>query len=155
MPSRAADIVNRMVDIIAYIDLKYDEQGNAIRNFITRRSPTVVAGSRIPYLDPVIPFSYEALIDAIGRAIDKQQEIDGVTVVDSKESQVAEVLNFNRVRDEAASLWKTLIARDEANAEVILKKIEMLMGHKMKLSEFTEDQVDLLNLAVMDMKELL
>ena len=39
-------------------------------------------------------------------------------------------------------------------ATAILKRIEMTMGRKMKLSEFTEDQCDLLNLVVQDMEEL-
>ena len=41
---------------------------------------------------------------------------------------------------------------DVANA--ILKKIEMTMGRRMKLSEFTEDQVELLNLVVLDMEDM-
>jgi hypothetical protein len=47
---------------------------------------------------------------------------------------------------------------DEAKPEVasaILKKIEMTMGRRMKLSEFTEDQAELLQLVVDDMKDML
>ena len=41
------------------------------------------------------------------------------------------------------------------NTTTILKKIEMIMGHRMKLSEFTEDQCDLMNLVVLDMRDML
>lgn len=41
MPSRAADIVNRMVDIIAYIDVQFDENGQSNRRFITRRTANI------------------------------------------------------------------------------------------------------------------
>ena len=98
MPSRAADVVNRMVDIIAYIDQRFDENGESVRRFITRRTPTVLAGSRLPYLDPIIPFSYEDLIDAIGRAIDKQEAEDGVKVVDTAVHQQTEQLDFDKLR---------------------------------------------------------
>ena len=159
MPSRAADVVNRLVDIIAYIDVSYDENGNAIRNFITRRTPTIMAGSRLPYLDPVIPFSYQGLVDAIGRAIDRQQEIDGAKVVDTKTATVEDKLDYNTIRNEAMLLWEKLVNTDDdaANEEMarrIQKRVEMIFGRPIKLSEITEDQVDLFNLVVMDMRDL-
>lgn len=158
MPSRAADVVNRLVDIIAYIDVDYDENGQAIRRFITRRTPTVMAGSRLPYLDPVIPFSYESLVDAIGRAIDKQQEMDGVQVVDTAVAQTVDKLDYNAIREEARALWTTLVGSgEEVNEEMarrIQKRIEMIFGRTIKLSEITEDQVDLFNLVLLDMREL-
>lgn len=160
MPSRAADVVNRMVDIIAYIDQRFDENGESVRRFITRRTPYVLAGSRLPYLDPIIPFSYKDLIDAIGRAIDKQQELDGATVVDHAAPVVTQkTLNFTEVRARAEELWKKLVGVGEnANptmASDILKKIEITMGRRMKLSEFTEDQVELLQLVVDEMTDML
>lgn len=158
MPSRAADVVNRLVDIIAYIDVSYDEQGNAIRNFITRRTPTIMAGNRLPYLDPVIPFSYEGLVDAIGRAIDRQQQMDGAKVVDTATIQVEAKLDYNELRSEALALWNKLVGEGEnANEEMarrIQKRVEMIFGRPMRLSEITEDQVDLYNLVVMDMRDL-
>jgi hypothetical protein len=52
-------------------------------------------------------------------------------------------------------LWSDLVARDEDNAAIILKKVEMIFGRPIKLSEITEDQVDLFNLAVLDMEDML
>lgn len=159
MPSRAADVVNRLVDIIAYIEVSYDEKGNAIRNFVTRRTPTVMAGSRLPYLDPVIPFSYQGLVDAIGKAIDRQQEIDGAEVVDTKVAHVEDKLDYSTIRNEAMVLWEKLVTKGDAaaNEEMarrIQKRVEMIFGRQIKLSEITEDQVDLFNLVVMDMRDL-
>lgn len=158
MPARAADVVNRLVDIIAYIDVSYDEKGNAIRNFITRRTPTVMAGSRLPYLDAVIPFSYDGLVEAIGKAIDRQQEMDGAKVVDTAVTQVEDKLDYNALRSEAMALWMKLVGEGEdANEDMarrIQKRVEMIFGRQMKLSEITEDQVDLFNLVIMDMRDL-
>jgi hypothetical protein len=159
MPSRAADVVNRLVDIIAYIDVFYDENGNAIRQFVTRRTPTIMAGNRLPYLDPIIPFSYDSLVDAIGRAIDKQQEMDGAQVVDTTVSTVTDKLDYNAIRTEAAQLWAKLTTNadgsaDEEMARRVQKRIEMVFGRVIKLSEITEDQVDLFNLVLLDMREL-
>lgn len=154
MPTRAADVVNRMVDIIAYIDERFDEEGNSIKNFITRRTPYVLAGSRLPYLDAIIPFSYEDLIAAIGRAIDEQEKRDGVTVVDKVEHKQNEDLDFETIRDEASLLWGNLVGQDPANAEKILKKVEMVFGRKLKLSEITEDQKEPFFLVLLDMREM-
>lgn len=154
MPTRAADVVNRMVDIIAYIDQRFDENGESVRRFITRRTPTILAGSRLPYLDPVIPFSYEDLIDAIGRAIDKQESNDGVKVVDTAEHKQSEQLDYDTIRDEASKIWAKLINENPDNAERILKKVEIIFGRKMKLSEITEDQVDLFNLVLLEMRDM-
>ena len=158
LPARAADVVNRLVDIIAYIDMSYNEHGEGIRRFITRRTPTVMAGSRLPYLDAVIPFSYESLVDAIGRAIDKQQEMDGVKVVDTAEVKIEEKLDYSQLKDEALALWKKLVGEGENTdadmANRILKRVEMIFGRPMRLSEITEDQVDLYNLVLIDMREL-
>ena len=154
MPARAADVVNRMVDIIAYIDQRFDENGNSIRRFITRQTPNVMAGSRLPYLDPVIPFSYEDLIKAIGRAIDKQQELDGAVVVDSVEREVEEKLSYDEIRAEANELWNKLVKANEENAVRIMKKVEMTFGRSIKLSEITEDMVDLFYLVLLDMREM-
>jgi hypothetical protein len=138
--------------------MSYNEKGEGIRRFVTRRTPTIMAGSRLPYLDPVIPFSYESLVDAIGRAIDKQQEMDGVKVVDTAVIQSVETLDYNAIRNEARELWTRLVGdgenTNEEMARRIQKRIEMIFGRVIKLSEITEDQVDLFNLVVLDMREL-
>lgn len=158
MPTRAADVVNRLVDIIAYIDVYYDANGEANRRFITRATPTVSAGNRLPYLDPVIPFSYEALVDAIGRAIDKQQEEDGAMVVETKERQVNDIPSYTRIREEAQDIWIRLVGTGETEqqqlaARDIAKKVEIIFGRPVKLSEITEDQADLFYLALLEMRD--
>lgn len=156
MPKRAAEICNGLVDIIGYIGGEYDENKNFTRYLYTRETPTLFAGSRFKYLAPKIKFGYQELVDAIAEAIDMAESKDGVKVVDkSTLTPVGEKLNFNEVRAEASKLWSELVAKDEANADIILKKVEMIMGHHMKLSEFSEDQCDLLNLAVLEMRDML
>ena len=152
---RAYDIVNQLVDIIGYIDVTWDEQGNSERWLYTRKTPTIMAGSRFPYLAPKIKFGYRELAEAINDAIDKQQKEDGAVVVDKVEAKRKEVLDFKIVREHARELWTALVERDADNADIILKKIEMVFGRKMKMSEVTEDQVDLLNLVVLDMEDML
>ena len=155
IPKRAYEIVNQLVDIIGYIDVTWDEEGNSERWLYTRKTPTVMAGSRFKYLAPKIKFGYQELVDAIAEAIEKREKIDGAKVVDKQENIIEKTLSFNEVRNEAMELWNKLIELDPENSKIILKKVEMVFGRVMKLSEITEDQVDLFNLVVLDMRDLL
>ena len=155
IPKRAYEIVNQLVDIIGYIDVSWDEEGNTERWLYTRKTPTVMAGSRFKYLAPKIKFGYQELVDAIAEAIEKSEKIDGAKVVDKQENIIEKTLSFNEVRNEAMELWNKLIELDPENSKIILKKVEMVFGRTMKLSEITEDQVDLFNLVVLDMRDLL
>lgn len=153
---RAYDIVNQLVDIIGYIDITWDDEGNSTRYLYTRKTPTIMAGSRFKYLAPKIPFGYKELVDAIADALDKSQKLDGITVIDGpvEVPQEKPSRSYEEVRAEALALWTTLVEKDEANAARVLKKVEMIFGRKMKLSEITEDQVDLYELVVAEMKTL-
>lgn len=155
IPKRAYEIVNQLVDIIGYIDITWDEEGNSERWLYTRKTPTIMAGSRFKYLAPKIKFGYNELVEAIGEAIDKAEKLDGAVVVDTTQQTIEEKLDYNVIRAEAADLWKQLVEKDTENAGRILKKVEMIFGRPMKLSEITEDQVDLFNLAVLDMRDML
>lgn len=155
IPKRAYEIVNQLVDIIGYIDITWDEEGNSERWLYTRKTPTIMAGSRFKYLAPKIKFGYNELVEAIGEAIDKAEKLDGAVVVDTTQQVIEEKLDYNAIRAEAADLWKRLVEKDTENAGRILKKVEMIFGRPMKLSEITEDQVDLFNLAVLDMRNML
>ena len=133
----------------------FNENKEFVRYLYTRSTPTLFAGSRFKYLPAKIPFGYHELVDAIADAIDKSEKLDGAKVVDTAEvTPTEDRLDFQKVRAEAANLWQKLVSQNEENANVILKKIEMTMGHRMKLSEFSEDQVDLLQLIVLEMREM-
>ena len=155
IPKRAYEIVNQLVDIIGYIDVSWDEEGNSERWLYTRKTPTVMAGSRFKYLAPKIKFGYQELVNAISEAIDKSEKLDGAVVVETIDQKIEESLDYKAIRAEASELWQTLVGKDEENATIILKKVEMIFGRPMKLSEITEDQVDLFNLVLLDMKDML
>ena len=152
--NRCLKIVNGLVDIIGVITQTWDEQGESHRWIQTRSTPTIVAGSRYKYLAPRIPFGYNEFLEALSQAIDKEQE-NGAVVTDTAPVDTFEKLDYKAIRAEASELWTTLVEKDPENAPIILKKVEMIFGRPMKLSEITEDQVDLFNLAVLDMREML
>lgn len=128
MPARAAEIVNRLVDIIGYINCEWDKKGNCTRTLLTRATPTILAGSRLPYLSPKIPFGYKELVSAIGDAIEEQANKDGAVLVDNVSAGAKmEERSYEDIRAEAFELWKALIEQDEENAARVLKKVEMIL----------------------------
>lgn len=152
--NRCLKIVNGLVDIIGVITQTWDEHGESHRWIQTRSTPTIVAGSRYKYLAPRIPFGYNEFLEALGQAIDREQE-NGAVVTDTAPIDAFEKLDYKAIRAEASELWTVLVERDPDNAPIILKKVEMIFGRPMKLSEITEDQVDLFNLVVLDMRDML
>jgi len=155
MPKRCYEVVNQIVDIIGYIATEWDDVGGSERYLYTRQTPTVMAGSRFKYLAPKIKLGYDELVAAINEAIDKQRDMDGAKVVDKVDTPVHEELDFDSIREEASKLWGNLVGKDSNNAEKILKKVEMIFGRKIKLSEITEDQKELFNLVLLDMRDMM
>jgi hypothetical protein len=155
---RCYPICNKIVDIIGYIGIEWNEDGSSERWLYTRKTPTIMAGSRFKHLAPKIKFGYDELVKAIGEAIDKSEKIDGATVVDNIEVKAEEKLNYNQLKAEAIELWTKLVGEGEnADADMaqrILKRVEMIFGRPVRLSEITEDQVDLYQLVLLDMREL-
>jgi hypothetical protein len=158
LPKRASEICNGIVDIIGYIGNEW-VNGERKRWLYTRETPTLFAGSRFKYMPDKIPFGYDELVNAIADAIEMAEQKDGATVVNTIKTKGETKLDFKEVREKAQNLWKQLVGEgDNAKPEIaseILKKIEMTMGRRMKLSEFTEDQVDLLQLVVVDMEDMM
>lgn len=153
LPKRAAEICNGIVDIIGYIGTEHQNKEET-RWLYTRETPTLFAGSRFKYLAPKIKFGYNELVEAISDAIDKAEKLDGAVVVDKADVKPVETLDFKEVRNEAMLLWKFLIEKDPELVGPLLKKVEMIFGRVMKLSEITEEQVDLFHLVVLEMREM-
>lgn len=136
---RCYEVVNRLVDIIAYIEEEYDAQGNSKRYLYTRKTPVVMAGSRFRRLPPKIEFGYQQLVDAVIDAIDETKELDGVKTVDYVPPEdVEEELNYDDLKQESLTLWKEITTK-KLNQQV-LDFIEEIFGEKKRLSEITPEQ---------------
>lgn len=155
---RCYPICNKIVDLIAYIDVEWNEDGTSERYLYTRKTPHIMAGSRFKYLEPKIKLGYQELVDAIAAAVKKSEELDGAVVVEERKQEVREEIDYDAVRAEAMELWTKLVGTgdnlDEDMARRIMKKVEMIFGRQIRLSEITEDQKDLYQLVVLEMREL-
>lgn len=162
LPKRAAEVCNGIVDLIGYIGTEFKD-GKATRWLYTRETPTLFAGSRFKYMEPKIPFSYEELVKAVNDAITKAEELDGITVTDKpiSFSDATEKLDYKALMEEAKDIWAKVLEKGQTEEEKqelarnMLKKVELVFNQKIKLSEITEDQVSLLNIVLLDLREML
>lgn len=159
LSDRCMGIVNGLVDIIGVITQTWNEKGESERWIQTRSTPTVFAGSRFKFLKPRIPFGYSEFTNALKEAIEEEEK-HGAVVVDGPIRMETEKLDFKSLQEEARELWATILGKANSEEEqetiyaTLMKKIEIIFGRKIKLSEILEDQVDLLNLVVLEMKEM-
>jgi hypothetical protein len=153
LDARCLKIVNALVDIIGIGVQEWDENGEGHRYLLTRATQFITAGSRFRFLDAKIPFTYKDVEAAVERAIEKEAEL-GATVIDEQVNTTNETKSFDDLMAEARELWGKLVEKDEANADKILRKVEIIFGKKMRLSEVVEGQEEPLTLIIAEMKEM-
>lgn len=152
LEKRAYKIINGLVDVIAYIDVDHDT-GN--RNLITRSNRNVVAGSRFKFLAEKIPLGYEELVNALVDAIEKEGKEKGQTMIlDERLDFLKETKPFKQVMSEARALWGELIDKDETLLVKMREIIKNHFGEDILLSQAKETQQELVELVIMDLKDL-
>jgi len=155
IPRRAYEIVNRIVDLIGYINVEYDEDGNGKRVLYTRSTPGIIAGSRFRYMKNQIPFSYEDLVEALANSIEEEGK-HGAKLSNEKHLHYidnSDKLTFQDIKEKAKGLWFLITEKDLTDEAMAI--IEKHFGKKIKLSETTEKQKELLELVVSDLEELI
>lgn len=154
LPKRGYKVINQLVDIICYIDIIWDKDGNSKRVLYTRKTPQIMAGSRFKYLAPIIPFGYDELTKAIAEAIEKEANESGIALIDHQEIVDKKERTFEEIREEARAIWTHLLEANKENIKKLNKIILDTFGRPIKLSEITENQKDLFEIVLAEMKEL-
>lgn len=159
MPTRAYDIVNKLVDIIGYIRNVTGDDGSQSTKIFLRGNDRFWAGSRFKYIEPVVDFSYESVTNAIYTAIEKEIAASGGVAKESPSEEYNPyfAINYDALKDEAKQLWLKLTNANSDNAIKILGKVDELMGtpgNNTKISDITEDKVEVLQEIVTYMKNM-
>lgn len=141
LPRRAYEIVNQIVDLIAYIGVEFDENGESFRTLYTRSTPNLYAGSRFKHLPAKIPFGYNELVEALAFAIEETGRQGGTLTNEKREQFIATTesqYTFNEVMEQAKNQWVLATKADKTEQAAAI--IEKVFGRKMKLSEATPEQ---------------
>lgn len=150
LPDRPKLIVNRLVDIIAYLRL---DPETGIRYLYTRGNERFEAGSRFKYLEPKLEMSYENLANALAEAIEKQAKDNDSVPVSRPIVKEEEKRSFESVIAEAKGVFQKLIEKelgDKMN-EIVLKHF----GSAIKLSETKPEQQEIVEMVLDEWKTLL
>ena len=147
-------IVNRLVDIIAYLRLS-TEDGR--RYIYTRGNDRFEAGSRFVYLAPKIEMTYNNLVEELYKAIEKQASDNNSVASDSPAKNFYKPeRTFEEVRADAKDVFTKLLDKDkEQNAAKMNAIILKVFGKPIKLSETTPDQQELIEVVLDEWKTLL
>ena len=154
---RALKAINALVDFVLYIGQEWDENGNNNRYFYTRNTPFIMAGSRFGEMKPKIPFSYNALIEEITKAMESSVHGNLSMISDEENKRVTATeakRPFKETMQEAGELWAQFPNTPEWK-EKKMAIVQEYFGQPIKLSTAVESQQDLVEGVIEDLKNLL
>lgn len=156
LPNRPFDIINKMVDIIAYIrEISIGDSEHPERKRFMFLRDTVgdrfLAKSRYRYITPRIELSYAELVNAIYEAIDAEVSHSGGEA--SNEENPYTTKNFDELIEDAKGLWTQLVNTGKVNqaTEILQKEF----GKPTKFSEIMPTQIDQLSKVLFEIRSIL
>lgn len=145
LPARPFDIINKMVDLIAYIrEINVGTVEEPVRKrfmfFRDELGDRYLAKSRYRYITPKVELDYNQLASAIYDAIDKEVEATGGEA--TEEVNPYTVKSFDELMEDAKELWQIMLKNGKVGiaAEILYTKF----GKPIKFSEILPDQKNLL-----------
>lgn len=161
-----AEIVNGLVDVIAYLGVEYDENREASRYLYLRETPTIFAGSRYRYIEPKIPLGYDNLVNAVANAMEKEAKATGTQFVSEAElkSHPEEIKQrpFKEVMDEARQVWEEYLnkGQDDDEKEIRYNTMQGIISNifgstDFKISQASPQQADLVELFINEVKDIM
>ena len=155
MQTSALSIIENMSDIIGYAHPKVTDSGS--RMVLTLRSldNSIRCGCRFKYIQPEIDFTYEALTEALNKAIDQEAAETNNQYVTSERmtAPIVKEYDFDALMDEFRELAGALMQRSQTNGIKITQIVDKYLGKGKKVGDATPDQAELIHLIVTEIKE--
>ena len=154
------EIIKDMADIYAYAHQVRNDNGQvSVKLTLRSMDGSADTGCRFKYITPEINFTYQALVDALNAAIDKEAEMTNNQFVTDNKNQNSDDFteyNFdNLMADFGALIQKIPPAKMEYYAPRITEITDKYLGKGKKVTNATRDQAEQIFLIVEDLKELL
>lgn len=154
------EIIKDMADIYAYAHQVRNEETGEVIVKLTLRSMdgTADTGCRFKYITPEIDFTYDALVNALNEAIDKEAKLTDNKYVKDERDQIEQFNepDFDTLIEEFNSLISS-IPKEQMDyyAPRITEITNKYLGKGKKVSNATREQSEQIFLIVFDLKELL
>lgn len=143
---RGAQIINKMVDTIAFAYLKQGDNGEEQRVLYLRETLAFTAGTRFAHMPPVIPLNADIFKEEMAKAIEKEGEIDANALTSKKATAFVPVeeLDYDKLYKE---LKEMSIKFKEAEQISEMKFIvEHHLGKGKLMSELVKGQEDIMSI---------
>jgi len=166
-PSSVNNIIKNMSDIISY---GYFDPITKERYMLLRSLDGMAdVGCRFQYIEPKIPFGYQSLVDALNKAIDKEEEISGPDAVTNKrEKEIEKELDYDELLKEFNELIANIPGSSDTSQSTeegkkfmtywvprITEITNKYLGTGKKVSQCSRAQVEQISLVIDDLKEVI
>ena len=157
MQSSALSIIENMSDIIGYAHPKMSDQGSQMVLTLRSSDNSVRCGCRFKYIQPEIPFTYDALTKALNEAIDKEAaETNNQFVTNERQTApIVKEYDYEALMEEFQVLVGKLMEKNAAtNSAKLTQVIERYLGKGKKVSDATIDQAEFIHLINEEIKDV-
>jgi len=153
-------VCERTCDIIGYSRVVETEDKKSVTKLFLRDNSRFMAGSRFKYTPDYIDFSYDALVNAIADAIDKEAaEYDNAFVTDKRSTNhmIEDTqLSFQDELDKFNILVSKLMAIDaDSYGKEIPNIVNKYLGVGKKVMDCSSQQVDQVNLINIELETII
>ena len=149
------EVIAGMADIYGYA--KQSGRKDEMSTLVLRDPTGVIeCGCRFKYIDNEMTTSYQNLVDALQRAIDKEAaEHNGKFVTNERvTTPIAKSYDYDALMAEFGDIVGDLMAKDAATyGPRITHIVEKYLGKGKKVSETTRDQAEFISLILTEVKE--
>ena len=157
MQSSALSIIENMSDIIGYAHPKATENGSKVVLTLRSGDNSVRCGCRFKYIQPEIEFTYDALTDALNKAIDLEaaETNNQFTTEERQAAPIIREYDYEGLRTDFQEIVGQLMEKNQAfYTPRILQITDRILGKNKKFTDCTLDQVELMDLVVEEIKDL-
>lgn len=157
---RGMEILTGLCDVIGYAHTIEEEDGKQNVMLRLRATDDIVAGTRSRFMSELIPFTYQALLDDMTQAMEKEKELGGAVV--EQPTQVYkdqhEVRDYKEVKAEINTLGKA-IAKVTGTKETVSSIVAKYLGRDSEdkqrtVASCTEAQIQQLELICLELRDL-
>ena len=156
-PSSFNEIAKNAADVYGYAQKYKAEDGTPkVRLVLRSQDGNIDTGCRFKYIDPVIDFTYQALVDAVNEAIDKEAVENGNQFVTTEREKpvIMEELNYDELMEKLNNMISALVNKDrDYYPPRITAIVNKYLGKNKKVSDSTPDQVELIKAIVDEIDE--
>ena len=157
LDNKARLVCERTCDIIGYSRQVQTEEGLKTKLFM-RGTPRFVAGSRFRFTPDYIDFNYDALVNAISDAIDKEAAAAGANMVTDAPAPKLHLgeptYDFEKLMGEFQTVVGEIMRTKPGLAPKITAIVDKHLGKGKKVGDCTPEQAPQIDLILFDIKRL-